>query len=57
MTNETNQEKKTCSICFGQYDGFGNNAQPVNDGRCCDACNARTVITARINITLSKVRR
>ena len=27
---------------------FGNNANPVFDGRCCDACNAKFVIPARI---------
>jgi len=27
----------------------GNNAEPVNDGRCCDDCNYRVVIPARIN--------
>ena len=28
---------------------FGNNAQPINDGRCCDGCNSAIVIPARIN--------
>ena len=36
-----------CSICSCDYEGFGNNAQPINDGRCCDRCNQR-VIVARI---------
>jgi hypothetical protein len=26
----------------------GNNAQPVNDGRCCDECNMDVVIPARL---------
>lgn len=26
----------------------GNNAEPINDGRCCDECNATVVIPARI---------
>ena len=26
----------------------GHNAEPVNDGRCCDSCNWHTVIPARI---------
>ena len=38
----------TCSICQREYTGYGNNAHPVNDGRCCDDCNVRTVIPARI---------
>jgi hypothetical protein len=39
-------EKKVCSICNRKYRGFGNNAQPINNGRCCDACND-DVIQAR----------
>lgn len=39
---------KVCSICQKYYDGWGNNAWPVNDGRCCDDCN-RIVLVARIN--------
>lgn len=37
-----------CSICGKNYEGYGNNAQPVNDGRCCDKCNLETVIPRRI---------
>jgi len=51
-----------CSICYGEiekkyrtnldgervmyWDG-GHNAQPINDGRCCDACN-EVVVAVRI---------
>lgn len=27
-----------CSICGKKYDGFDNNARPINNGRCCDEC-------------------
>ena len=37
-----------CSICFNQYEGFGNNAQPISEIRCCDECN-NLVIRARLN--------
>lgn len=37
-----------CSICGKNYDGYGNNAQPVNNGRCCDECNFKVVIPIRI---------
>lgn len=36
-----------CSICGKNYEGYGNNAQPVNDGRCCDECNGTIVIPRR----------
>jgi hypothetical protein len=50
------KEKKplTCSICgqdikptsFGWDQG--NNAQPINDGRCCDDCDTKVVLPARM---------
>ena len=36
-----------CSICNEKFEGYGNNAQPVNDGVCCDDCN-NLVIMERI---------
>lgn len=39
---------KVCSICGEKYEGFGNNAQPVNKGRCCDKCNSTVVVPTRI---------
>ena len=41
-----------CNICKAPYNGYGNNAAPVKDGRCCDICNQTIVIPARMqNIT------
>ncbi len=40
--------KHFCPICGKQYEGYGNNAQPVNEGRCCDECNSRLVIPFRM---------
>lgn len=55
MTNELdeiifnkNRKQQICSICGKSYEGYGNNAQPVNNGRCCDKCNATVVIPRRI---------
>lgn len=41
--------EKICSICFKPFTEWGNNAQPINDGTCCDPCNM-LVITARMNM-------
>jgi hypothetical protein len=38
---------EVCSICTGAIVGFGNDAQPINDGRCCDRCHAARVIPAQ----------
>lgn len=35
------------------YWAHGHNAQPVNDGRCCDTCNDLIVIPARIQQMLN----
>lgn len=39
---------RKCTICNEVYSGWGNNAIPVNAGRCCDNCNTIVVIPARI---------
>lgn len=40
MTNQPIQPKpQVCSICGHLYTGHGNNAWPVNPGRCCDSCD------------------
>ena len=45
-----------CVLCGDEiYDGVGNNAQPVDDGRCCDYCNMTIVIPHRLmNIARNK---
>ena len=38
-----------CCFCKKTYDDFGNNAEPlVLNGKCCDECNTKKVIPARI---------
>lgn len=44
----TSAKNQPCSICGINYRGFGNNAWPVNKGRCCDTCNTLHVIPQRI---------
>ena len=57
----TNTQNKSCSICeelieikttsYGAvYWRGGNNAQPINDGQCCDVCNDKYVIPARLEV-------
>ena len=38
-----------CVICDEHFTGYGNNADPVKDGICCDACNTNSVIPARMS--------
>jgi hypothetical protein len=50
MLNKTKEEYKEigkCCICKGFYFHYGNNAQPLKKGRCCDTCNS-DVILARM---------
>lgn len=51
-----------CSICFDQIPvhqphGWdeGHNAEPVNTGRCCDTCNDKVVIPARLMAMISQM--
>ena len=47
-----------CSICHGMIprdkNGWeeGNNAEPVNSGRCCNECNTKVVIPVRIQMAM-----
>lgn len=47
-------DAQKCSICNGPLYHpdlqwiCGNNAEPINDGRCCDNCNWITVLPARL---------
>jgi hypothetical protein len=33
-----------CVICHKKFDGYGNNAQPVREGQCCDWCNDEVIL-------------
>lgn len=42
-------EEINCCICGDSFSGFGNNPAPIRlSGRCCDPCNFRFVIRARL---------
>ena len=47
------ESEKLCCLCGDENEqwpggyGYGNNAEPVAAGRCCDACNQTRVIPAR----------
>ena len=45
IKRETNQK---CVICGSPIKGFGNNAEPVAKGLCCNLCDAKVVLPARI---------
>lgn len=45
--NERQQAQK-CVICGKVFTGYGNNADPIADGECCDKCNSDVVVPARI---------
>lgn len=48
------KHKKICFICGKEYVGYGNNAHPVMEGRCCDRCNYEKVIPMRIGSPIFK---
>lgn len=45
----------TCVICNNVYEGYGNVAQPLADGYCCDGC-AGKVIQERLRLSFAEVR-
>lgn len=54
MPDQTPRKPPRCSICGNPQDpwpggqGYGNNAWPINNGRCCNDCNTLLVIPARL---------
>ena len=43
------EDVKICSICSRRFTEWGNNAEPVNSGICCDRCNSNVVIPIRFS--------
>lgn len=39
-----------CVICKAKYEGYGNNAMPIIEGRCCNDCDGRLVVPLRIKL-------
>ena len=50
MIPNQNKNGEICSICGKRFYGYGNNARPLNTGRCCDNCNIGLVIPMRLYI-------
>ena len=47
----TESTEKICCICGEPFEGYGNNPEPyksADEGSCCDGCNLKFVIPARI---------
>lgn len=48
LCNISESKKDVCVICGKEIEGYGNNAAPVKDGRCCDDCHYNVVVPARL---------
>lgn len=48
------ENQNVCCICGEQIVGYGNSAEPVKSGRCCDKCNI-TVVKRRISEFLNAI--
>lgn len=40
--------EKKCCICGKMFIEFGNNAEPIRKGVCCNSCNSRYIIPIRL---------
>jgi len=52
---KTQSKGGKCSICLKEYTGWGNNAEPINKGQCCDKCNSGVVIPMRLGQYLMRI--
>lgn len=47
---EGKEAEYTCCICGDDFEGYGNNPAPYKEsGKCCDACNRKFIIPARLS--------
>lgn len=52
-----NRQEFTCCMCGKEFIGWGNNPWPVvldAKARCCNDCNAKFVVSARLDLMLIK---
>jgi len=45
----------TCILCKREINGYGNNAQPLAEGMCCDGCNNKVVANRMANYKMETV--
>jgi len=43
-TIKLHKSKQICCLCKEEFEGYGNNAQPLKKGLCCDKCNVDVII-------------
>ena len=57
MMKKKEKKKEECCICKKLIKGYGHNANPVVNGRCCDKCNLDIVIPIRIKLPNDKIKK
>jgi len=48
--NKVAHKSGWCDLCHKHYEGFGNNAKPLSNGRCCDKCNEKVIVERLKNL-------
>jgi hypothetical protein len=48
------QPTRKCCLCDREFSGYGNNAEPLKIGICCDVCNVTKVIPERLRRVRTK---
>ena len=43
-----------CVLCKKEFEGYGNNAEPIKKGKCCDACNEIVIMARIVNLKKEK---
>ena len=45
-----------CVLCKKKFIGYGNNAQPLANGLCCDDCNIDVVVARNIDVVVARIK-
>jgi hypothetical protein len=58
MAASTDNSSPPCALCGAAIVGYGHNAAPMAQGKCCDTCNLRVMavrIRGHLNSTMEQV--
>ena len=50
----TKLKQRTCVLCKDKFEGYGNNAEPLKKGICCDGCNVSVVAARFLEVKAEK---
>ena len=51
LSKKESKIMKKCVLCGKEFSGYGNNAEPLKKGVCCDECNQKVILERILLLT------